>query len=365
MVLASVGLALAALEVVLRVAEKRRAQPTAEMPQFVPCGDCPVLYRMNPDRPDVSIHGLRGGEYAIPKPPGTLRILLLGDSTTYGFRLDPEATFARRLEGLLDDTYGTVEVVNAGVNGYSAYNELQYFLTDGRAFNPDIVIITFCMNDVADPELHWNWDVAARPGAVTTNLGITNIPEAAIPDRVYNRTHARPRLEALRRSAQSPWRASHLFTLIDTRIDRLWPPQPVADADGRPVQVAGEDSLSIEQLLDGSSERMLWLKSMYRQFAEAVRRNGAQPVAVILPLSYQLDPEYPHLPQQLIGEQCRENGLPCLDMLPALREHQGDDLYLGRRSGFDDVWHLAEAGHQVVAEQLARFLVEQGVLPPR
>lgn len=97
MVLTSVGLALAAFEVALRVVDWISGPASTAMPQFVTCGDCPVLYRMNPDRPDVSAQGLRGGEYAIPKPPGTLRILVLGDSTTYGFRVEPGATFAKRL----------------------------------------------------------------------------------------------------------------------------------------------------------------------------------------------------------------------------------------------------------------------------
>ena len=364
MVLTSVVLALAALEVALRVVEWRRGSATA-MPQFVTCGDCPMLYRMNPDRPDVSAQGLRGGEYAIPKPPGTLRILMLGDSTTYGFRVDAEATFAKRLEAALDGTDGRVEVINAGVNGYTPYNELQYFLSEGRAFAADIVIVTFCMNDVADPELHWNWDAASRPWTYSTNLALTNIPADAIPDKAYNRTHAHPQIEARRRQAQSLWRKSFLHNFIDTRVKRLWPPTGPTDAAGRLVRITGEDSLSIERLLDPASERMLWLKSMYGQIAEAVRREGAAPLAVILPLSYQLDPAYPYLPQQVIAEQCRDNGLACLDVLPEFRRHTGPDLFLGRRSGFDDITHLSEVGHQLVAEQLARFLVEQGTLPAR
>ena len=51
--------------------------------------------------------------------------------------------------------YGDADVINAGIGGYSAYNELHYYLNMGRGFEPDIVIAAFCMNDVVNPRLHW------------------------------------------------------------------------------------------------------------------------------------------------------------------------------------------------------------------
>ena len=57
---------------------------------------------MKPARQDISAQGLRDREFAIPKPPDVWRVLILGDSVTYGFNVDISATFAKRLESLLD-----------------------------------------------------------------------------------------------------------------------------------------------------------------------------------------------------------------------------------------------------------------------
>ncbi|HEB53493.1 MAG TPA: hypothetical protein ENI87_09590, partial [bacterium] len=65
-----------------------------------------LLFRHKPNL-DVSIGrfrlrtnslGLRGPDVAVPKPPGTFRIVMLGDSVTFGWGVDDEVTFARRLE---------------------------------------------------------------------------------------------------------------------------------------------------------------------------------------------------------------------------------------------------------------------------
>ena len=47
------------------------------------------------------------------------------------------------------------EVINAGVPGYTAYNELHFYQDHARPFTPDVVLVGFCMNDVVDPENHW------------------------------------------------------------------------------------------------------------------------------------------------------------------------------------------------------------------
>ena len=64
--------------------------------------------------------GLRSPEVSVPKPGGTVRILMLGDSFTFGFGAADDEVFSRRLEARLRDAYPsrTIEVVNAGVLSY-------------------------------------------------------------------------------------------------------------------------------------------------------------------------------------------------------------------------------------------------------
>jgi lysophospholipase L1-like esterase len=364
-VVASIVMTLAALECglwIVRLLQKREPQP--QLPAlYIKCTDCPFLYRLNPAHPDISAQGLRDRVYAIPKPSGVLRILILGDSVTQGFKVDRDSTFAKRLKNRLDGKYGRIEVINAGVNGYTPYNELQYFRHEGRAFQADIVLVAFCMNDVVNPLLHWNWDVRARPGSFTSNLGLMNIPDAAIPNLAYHRNHALPRLASRISREQALWNYSLLYRFVRDRLARFQEkfeyPQ---DRRGWPVYITGEDTLSIEVLLDENSSEMLWLKSMYSQLDEAVRSEGAIFAVLVLPLAYQIEKAYPYMPQKLICRQCEANNILCLDVLPAFRQYSTDDLFLGKRSGFHDIWHLTEKGHQVVAKELESFLIEHGLL---
>jgi lysophospholipase L1-like esterase len=104
----------------------------------------------NPASPTNSF-GLRSPEVAVPKPAGTFRILLLGDSFTFGFRAADEMVFARQLERRLrDGGYTSVEVVNAGVLSYCPLLEYLQYRHHLHVLEPDMVILNFDMSDVQD-----------------------------------------------------------------------------------------------------------------------------------------------------------------------------------------------------------------------
>jgi len=94
--------------------------------------------------------GLRNA--AVGPKAGRLRILAIGDSTTFGDWVNNDEAWPQRLQALLDPSGETIEVINAGVPGYSAYQGLQFLKEDGLALEPDVVIASFGIND------HVPWD---------------------------------------------------------------------------------------------------------------------------------------------------------------------------------------------------------------
>jgi len=93
--------------------------------------------------------GLRGPETTREKPPGTWRVLLLGDSFLEGYTVDLEDLVSTRLEQFLSESRaGPVEVLNAGTAGYSTDQELLYFQGEGRTLHPDATVLLFYVNDV-------------------------------------------------------------------------------------------------------------------------------------------------------------------------------------------------------------------------
>jgi len=91
-------------------------------------------------------HGLRGPELPLAKPPGVRRIVVLGDSFAWGHGVSEGLAFPELMEALLPST----QVVNLGVPGFSIRTEQRYFEQLGAAFEPDIVLLALCQNDIHD-----------------------------------------------------------------------------------------------------------------------------------------------------------------------------------------------------------------------
>lgn len=88
-----------------------------------------------------------------PKRPGEFRILMLGDSYTWGAGLEQEETIPRQFESYMRSEFPGLDVtaINAGVGGYSTWQEYIFFLERGLGLQPDLVILQlYSANDVPD-----------------------------------------------------------------------------------------------------------------------------------------------------------------------------------------------------------------------
>jgi len=88
-------------------------------------------------------------EYSLEKPPNTFRIIVLGDSVTFGHGTLDETTYPYLLEQQLRKWRPDVnwEVWNLGVPGYNTGQELAYLEEIGPRAQPDLVIVGFYPND--------------------------------------------------------------------------------------------------------------------------------------------------------------------------------------------------------------------------
>jgi lysophospholipase L1-like esterase len=111
-------------------------------------------YRQEGDaRVRINSAGMRDREHAEAKPPGTLRIAVLGDSFAEAMQVERERTFWSVLESRLNGCGGLAgrkpEVLNFGVSGYGTAQELLKLRRDVWRYDPDIVLLAFFSgNDV-------------------------------------------------------------------------------------------------------------------------------------------------------------------------------------------------------------------------
>lgn len=95
--------------------------------------------------------GLRERELPLAKPPGTRRVVFLGDSVTFGAGVKDDEPFPRLLEGGVNGSdAGPVETVNTGVVGYNTIQELARLEQAGLPYQPDVVVLTFVVNDLLE-----------------------------------------------------------------------------------------------------------------------------------------------------------------------------------------------------------------------
>jgi len=93
----------------------------------------------------INSHGFSDAARTVSK--NGPRIALVGDSTAEFWEMEAEYRGHILLEQLLDDTY---EVLNFGVRGYGTDQTLLLFQEVGVEFSPDIVIYSFCINDLSN-----------------------------------------------------------------------------------------------------------------------------------------------------------------------------------------------------------------------
>lgn len=121
-----------------------------------------IMYELKPSTDvvfkGVPVHinafGMRGPETTLEKPPGTKRIVLLGDSFAFGWGVNEEEGFARVMERELNAKLPKgqrVEVLNFGTPSYSTFQEVAHFFEKGIKFKPDIVLVFVVDNDFGLP----------------------------------------------------------------------------------------------------------------------------------------------------------------------------------------------------------------------
>jgi hypothetical protein len=112
--LCGVALGLGVWEVALRWLESPPPLEAGRRALHEPHLDRPWLYRLRPGAtgymtPEkellyrINAQGFRDRERVRPKPSGMYRILVLGDSVTFGFGVQPEESFTRLLEAELKE----------------------------------------------------------------------------------------------------------------------------------------------------------------------------------------------------------------------------------------------------------------------
>jgi lysophospholipase L1-like esterase len=279
-------------------------------------GDVPYLVSVN-------AQGLRNDRAT---PPAGDVILAVGDSFTFGAYVPNADTWPAQLEGLLRRKWSGLQVANAGIAGYGIVQERAYLVEKGLAFQPRLVILAFNPNDI---------ELDLRPA----RLAVQRRPRDEHPLR-----------SLLRRSAAATW---------VNAVGVAWKREQ-AERERATLPQAPSGNVSDDY-------------AAYAREFEAVTRllHGARiPLVVVaFPQIGQLMPRgCDDRPQRFVEELSRTAGVPFLDLAPAFRRRDLEDLYLGTNEprapaagGCVAGTHPSRAGYRVAAVTIAEWLETLGL----
>ena len=101
-----------------------------------------------------NLQGMREDEVTMPKPEGTLRVVLLGDSFVYGLGVEADERLGVHLRRFLNERaqadVGQIEVLHFGLSSWSLISECAFLRRQLALLLPDLVIHLSVRNDLAD-----------------------------------------------------------------------------------------------------------------------------------------------------------------------------------------------------------------------
>lgn len=263
---------------------------------------------------------LRGRPYQPGRHPGVFRVLMLGDSFTWGVGVHAEDTYPRKLERRLNELGSAVEfeVVSwsrPGWNTDRAWQAVRYRL---GGMWPDLVIVGFCLND-AEPS---NQEELTR-----LQQGLeARRPQGPVGGRLYE----------LSRVSRQLWTA-----IENLRVKRALRAYYRGLYAGQPGWQR--------------CQRALWALRWF------TRERSIPMLLVIWPIfDSPLDHRYAYRDlHRIVAEKSAELEVPTLDLLSRF---EGMDARRLALVPFTDA-HPNELAHRIAADAILEHLLESGSIP--
>lgn len=294
----------------------------------------------------VNSIGLRGPEVP-PRRPGQFRILMMGDSITFGDYVDEPSTIPGLLEEELKARGASdVVVMNAGLPGANLADEFIHYQEIYEATDPDLVLLGMYLNDAQEARKFY---AKALRFPFSKSRFLTWVAHQ-IPQINGDMLFRRIRLP----TAEEDWKEKF--------------------RDGRNLHtgntVTTKDGFDFEIYNAARDFGIAWNPVAWEQlnriattFVTLVRQNKSKFAAFIFPVSIQIWAEPQALstyPQQQFDELFTKLDVPHLDLLPPLQMKgkgltKSDLLY--------DHCHYKTEGNKFIATVIADWMVKESLVP--
>ncbi|MCZ7583269.1 MAG: SGNH/GDSL hydrolase family protein [Deltaproteobacteria bacterium] len=142
-------LAGAKIRALLNLPEEKEPTSPIEFQQLPPF---PVHLNAGDRRVELQIHRAKRDNYIVPRPEGTIRVILFGGSATYGLGFPFNGSFGTWLERMLLASYPgrTIEVINMAGVGFASAQVRELAVEAIEKADPSLVVVYSGNNELLD-----------------------------------------------------------------------------------------------------------------------------------------------------------------------------------------------------------------------
>lgn len=304
----------------------------------------------------ISKEGLRDRTFSKVKPEGIKRVITIGDSITFGYGVERKDSYPKVMEKLLNDKEpGKWEVINFGVPGVNASQYIAALIKRGLEYDPDYVVLGYCLNDVDPPAM--NMPVRLAEGTTDFNAYQNKKRskivkqgkklmawEFPVPANIENRLT----------------KHSAFYRFISKRWDVLLNRYGIRN--NNPVISIDDTFQSWKTYFDKVAARYetpLWdiVKSEIEKLKNTLDKRQTGLLVAVFPFEIDIEGEYPYWRlHEKLGGYLGSTGAPFLD-LKLVFDHAGitnEELWVG---GFDMI-HPKPIGHAIAAAAMRDHILK-------
>ena len=302
-------------------------------PAYLTKKDTTLKWRFSPGGDRNSL-GLRNREIT-EKSEDVFRILFLGDSLVWTGKTSSGKLYTEVLESNLNALAlkdKQIEVINAGIPGYTTYQELEFLKIYGLEMQPDLVVLGVVFNDLFYKYLHKSTDESfldLEPTSVLNQFDTENFPGILLA-RSY---------------------LTHKLAYFSSKLSRQ-----IQQSPPFPFDDASDFYLAWKDYGWRNSKRLIGEMNDLLQTRNIPLVLVAYPIVNQVEQKYlEIDKDYVLFPQKKIKEISLELQLPLCDLTEPITDQGGTDA-------FADYLHFNEVGNDIAAEALTDCLVKKETL---
>jgi len=280
----------------------------------------------------INSAGFRDTEHPVKKQKGVHRIMVIGDSFTFGMRVNLEDTYPKQLERFLNKKSIPSEVINCGVIGYNMWQHYELLKRRVVFYEPDLVILGLFEDDLSGSVSRYSESNRYRGEHPFESMGATGIL-----GNVY--------IVNFLRNANSLFEYKNRYRRGHAYL-KAWGPSNPTNLNYRIMSGRLEDKKRLE------------FSETLERFVKTASGVGAGVLVVLIPDSVQLNDPHVQAVNRFVEQVCAGIGVPFIDITPILEaEEDHVSLYL-----FPIDAHNSPKGLKIIARSIADRIVELGLL---